>query len=148
MDRDVHRAPLVEPRTLPVEHPAGVLAPVDAALVPRRPDPVLAVDGEADVRLVLVRRGDRHLLAPLAAGPAAHQHVVVAGAVAVPADVHAALRVGDDHGLPVVRRRGRDLLRLGPAFAVVAAGEDVGGADDGGDPLHDVGGTRPAAELP
>ena len=128
MDRDVHRAPLVEPRALPVEHPAGVLPPVHSALVPRRPDAVLPVDGEADVRLVLGGRGDRHLLAPLAAGVAADHHVVVAGVVCVPADVDAALRVGDDHRLPVVRRRRRDLLGLGPAFSVVAAGEDVGGA--------------------
>ena len=47
VDRDVHRAPLVEPCALPVEHPAGVLPPVHPALVPRRPDPVLSVDGEA-----------------------------------------------------------------------------------------------------
>ena len=121
-------APLVDAGRLLVDLEARVLAPLEAALVPGRPQPVLAVAGDRRVGLELRRLGYRGHVAPGTAGKAAQQYVVVALVVGVPGDVDRAVTAGRDSRRPVVGGRGRDGLRGRPARAVVAPGEDVGAA--------------------
>ena len=125
MDRNAHPARLIKLRCRTPHQQAGVLAPLHVAFVPRRPQAVFGVAGQADVSLVAQRVGDGRRVRPGFAVVAAHRDVVIALVVSVPADVHAAFGVGGDGGVPVVPLRRRDPLFLRPANPVETAGEDV-----------------------
>ena len=96
---------LVQQRALNRQQEAGVFAPVQAALVPSRPQAVLGIHRERDVRLIKRGVGNRHgRRSPAFAVPSAHQDVVVARSVAVPCDVYLVIPSCSNDRLPVVGR--------------------------------------------
>ena len=120
-------AVLVQERAFDRQQEAGVLAPIQTALVPSRPYAVLAVHRQRDVRLIERRVGNRHRsCSPAFAVPSAHQHVVVTRSVAVPCNMYFVVPSGSDDRLPVIGRRRRNELGGHPLPVHIALGEDVG----------------------
>src|SRR5262245_16283534 len=75
--RESQGAPLIQSRALPLHQEAGVLAPLEAAFIPCRPDAILLIATQADVGLVLRRVGDRRDVRPGAAGEPPDLDVVI-----------------------------------------------------------------------
>ena len=124
-NRHAHQPGTVEERALDRQQEAGVLAPVQAAFVPGRPEPVLGIHGQRRVRLVERRVGDGLGGPPGLAVPSPQNDVVVALVVGVPSHMDLALAACGHDGFPVVRGGlGEALLRT-PGLAVVPPREDV-----------------------
>ena len=110
-----------------LEQESGVLAPVEAALVPCRPKTVVGIDGQRDVGFVQRRGGYRRWTGcPSLAVPRAEHNVVVPALVGVPGDVDLPVVPCRDHRLPVVGVRRGHALGAGPFPVHIPKREYVG----------------------